>query len=85
MSNGKRKKRPPPSLPPLPANGDVRERKIIEVAYYWPNEGYGCGTRFESYDAAMSYAQKCAPDAESTGRAVMHIIETHTKTTVVRP
>jgi hypothetical protein len=56
------------------------------VAYYWLGEGgYGCGQRFETFEGAMADAKRQAPDAESTGKAVMHIIETHTKTTVVRP
>lgn len=69
----------------LPPNGEVKERRSIQVAYYWINEGYGCGTPFETFAAAMADAKRCAPDAERTGKAVVHIIETHIKTTVVRP
>lgn len=69
---------------PLPPDGEVRERRSIQTAYYWINEGYGGGQRFETFAAAMADAKRCAPDAESTGKAVMHIIETYTKTTVVR-
>lgn len=47
-------------------------------------EGYGCHTKFESADAAFAYARRQAPDAEDTGRAVVHVVETVQTVTVVR-
>lgn len=79
-----RSKHKPQSLPPLPPDGEIKERRSIRVAYYWICEGYGSARPFETFNAAMAAAKKDAPDAESTGQAVIHIIETYTKTTVVR-
>lgn len=79
-----RAKRIEPKPIDLPPDGEVRERHTIQTAYYWINEGYGGGQRFETLEAAMADAKRCAPDAESTGKAVMHVIETHVRTTVVR-
>lgn len=79
-----RAKRQEPTPLPLPPDGEVRERRSIQTAYYWINEGYGGGQSFETFQAAMADAKRCAPDAESTGKAVVHIIETHVRTTVVR-
>lgn len=69
----------------LPPNGKVTEEHTIACAYYWPMEGYGCATSFPTVEAAMEFARREAPDEDATGgRAVMHVIETTRRITVVR-
>lgn len=66
-------------------DGKTDNHNTIVVAYYWPNEGYGCGTKFDSRDAALAFARNEAAGVEASNvRAEIHIIETTTRTTVVR-
>lgn len=80
----RKKQRAPPPPIDLPPDGQTTTRRSITVAFYWPMEGYGCHTKFESADAAFAYARRQAPDAEDTGRAVVHVVETVQTVTVVR-
>jgi len=66
-------------------DGATDNSHTIVVAHYWPNEGYGCGTKFDSRDAALSFARNEAAGVEASDvPAEIHIIETTTRTTVVR-
>lgn len=65
----------------------IETRSSIQVAYYWPGEGYGCPQMVETMEQARNVAAEWSKDAAKTnGKAVIHIIETQrTVTTVPYP
>jgi hypothetical protein len=55
------------------------ERTTIQVAVYWPAEGYGIPKRVASLDEARATAAEWVRQGYNSGKSRIHIIETTRK------